>query len=67
MKIGFKPQNLVQNLVLEKFSDNGNSLKRIIEIPGKAPKTLEINYKRNNDSVIQLRFIANAAFPLLRN
>lgn len=48
MKIGFKPQNLVQNLVLEKFSDNGNSLKRIIEIPGKAPKTLEINYKKGD-------------------
>lgn len=46
MKIGFKPQKLVQNLVLEKFSNNGNSLKRIIEIPGKSPKTLEINYEK---------------------
>ena len=48
MKIGFKPQNLVQNLVLEKFSDNGNFLKRIIEIPGKKAKTLEISYKKAN-------------------
>lgn len=46
MKIGFKPQNLTQNLVLEKFADNGNSLTRIIEIPGKKAKTLEINYKK---------------------
>ena len=46
MKIGFKPQNLVQNLVLEKFSKNGDMLKRIIEIPGKSPKTLEINYEK---------------------
>ena len=46
MKIGFKPQSLVQNLVLEKFSNNGNSLKRIIEMPGKNAKTLEINYEK---------------------
>lgn len=46
MKIGFKPQKLVQNLVLEKFSKNGDMMKRIIEIPGKSPKTLEINYEK---------------------
>ena len=46
MKIGFQPQSLVQNLVLEKFSNNGNSLKRIIEMPGKNVKTLEINYEK---------------------
>lgn len=46
MKIGFKPQKLVQNLVLEKFSNNGNSLKRIIEIPGRQAKTVELTYKR---------------------
>lgn len=46
MKIGFKPQKLVQNLVLEKFSKNGDMMTRIIEIPGKSPKTLEINYEK---------------------
>ena len=48
MKIGFKPQKLVQNLVLEKFADNGNTLKRIIEIPGKKAKTVEITYNKTN-------------------
>ena len=38
MKIGFKPRRLAQNLVLEKFSDNGNTLTRIIEIPSKNAK-----------------------------
>lgn len=48
MKIGFKPQKLVQNLVLEKFADNGNTLRRIIEIPEKKGKTIELTYKKGN-------------------
>ena len=46
MKIGFRPQKLVQNLVLEKFSDNGNTMKRIIEISEKNAKTVELTYKK---------------------
>ena len=38
MKIGFKPQTLVKNLATEVFSDNGNTLNRIIEIPATATK-----------------------------
>lgn len=48
MKIGFKPQSLVKNLVSEHFTDNGNTLKRIIEIPSKKPKTLDITYKKTD-------------------
>ena len=38
MKIGFKPQTLVRNLATETFSNNGNTLNRIIEIPATATK-----------------------------
>lgn len=51
MKIGFKPQVLVQNLAKETFSDNGNTLNRIIEIPAKANKperVLDITYKKGD-------------------
>ena len=48
MKIGFKPRRLAQNLVLEKFSDNGNTLTRIIEIPSKNAKTVELTYKKTS-------------------
>lgn len=49
MKIGFKPQTLVKNLATEVFSDNGNTLNRIIEIPATATKperVLDITYKK---------------------
>ena len=51
MKIGFNPQVLLDNLVMEKFSDNGKSLRRIIEIPAKAQKSdkvLDITYKKSD-------------------
>lgn len=48
MKIGFKPQSLLKNLVSEHYADNGNTLKRIIEIPANKPKTLEITYNKTN-------------------
>lgn len=49
MKIGFKPQTLVRNLATETFSNNGNTLNRIIEIPATATKperVLDITYKK---------------------
>lgn len=51
MKIGFKPQTLVKNLATETFSNNGNTLNRIIEIPATATKperVLDITYKKEN-------------------
>ena len=32
----------------EHYADNGNTLKRIIEIPANKPKTLEITYNKTN-------------------
>ena len=49
MKIGFIPQTLVRNLATETFSNNGNTLNRIIEIPATATKperVLDITYKK---------------------
>ena len=51
MKIGFKPQTLVANIASETFTDNGKTLNRIIEIPGKAGKSgkvLDITYKQGD-------------------
>lgn len=48
MKINFMPQRLKNNLVMEKFIENGQALKRIIEIPGKNPKVLDITYRKTD-------------------
>lgn len=51
MKIGFKPQKLVDKLVSEDFFDNGNALRRIIEIPAKkndTSKVLDITYRKGD-------------------
>ena len=61
MKIGFKPQTLVKNLATEVFSDNGNTLNRIIEIPATATKperVLDITYKKGEFIPTQW-FVAN--------
>lgn len=44
MKIGFKPQRLTQNLVLEEFSNKGNTLKRIIETP---KRIIDLTYQKS--------------------
>lgn len=49
MKIDFRPQRLINNLVLEQ--KNGTQIKRIIEIPAKSAntrKTLEITYRKSH-------------------
>ena len=43
MKIGFKPQRLIQNLVFEEFSNKGNTLRRVIETP---KKIIDLTYKK---------------------
>ena len=61
MKIGFKPQTLVKNLATEVFSDNGNTLNRIIKIPATASKperVLDITYKKGEFIPTQW-FVAN--------
>ena len=52
MKIGFKPQTLVKNLATEVFSDNGNTLNRIIEIPATATAVAAIHTGKNHDEAI---------------
>lgn len=47
MNIGFRPQKLTNNLVLEQVSKNGKTLRRIIEVPGKKARTIELTYKQN--------------------
>ena len=61
MKIGFKPQTLVRNLATETFSNNGNTLNRIIEIPATATKperVLDITYK-NGEVIPTPWYVAN--------
>lgn len=61
MKIGYKPQKLVKNLVSENFFNNGNSMRRIIEIPAqsaKAGKILDIVYTKT-DSIPTQWYVAN--------
>lgn len=47
MKVNFNPERQVKGLVLERLSDNGKELKRVFEIPGKKPKTLDVTYKKS--------------------
>lgn len=50
MRIEFKPQNLVKNIVTESLSKDGNTLNRLIEIPTSkhsTGKVLDITYKKN--------------------
>ena len=51
MKIDFKPQKLVNNIVTEHFTENGTALNRIISIPAKnqrPERVLDITYKKSN-------------------
>ena len=50
MRIEFRPQSLVKNIVTESLSKDGNTLNRLIEIPTSKyskGKVLDITYKKN--------------------
>ena len=50
MRVEFRPQSLVKNIVTENLSKDGNVLNRIVEIPAhnsNAGKVLDITYKKN--------------------
>ena len=48
MKISFKPPKLMNNLVIEKYLESGNSLRRVIEIPTQPAKVLDIIYTKTD-------------------
>lgn len=48
MRIEFRPQSFVNNLVLEQFSKDGKTLRRILEVSGKKARTVELTYKQSD-------------------